>query len=336
TWVITLNGAGLTNNTLGDIVVSFGSDSEGKLRTLVAHTSLSTTGISLTIDADMTYHNPCGVMDAGVEDVTTDIASLLIDGMSYKLETVDWENKTFIEGEYTSVEYILAGVVIGTQDIVIATGTDKEAKGTFYGTLAYPDLTAYDVVNGYKAEWVTVYGKDDPLPDSRQIFAQYMACTFEITVVLKDETLTLDYVYDGDFEFPSRADEIERVAYFVDEEGNEYRTAEDLTALSGDTTLTAVYEKVEYTVTFVVGDERLVQKATYGDTIAYPASPEREGYTFAGWDSAQAIVTGNAEITALWTANTYSVTLVSKYEVEGFDWTENEDGSYTATLNFVY
>ena len=337
TWVVTLNGAGLTNNTLGDIVVTLGSDREGILRTLTAHTSLSTTGISMTIDADLTYRNPCGVMDAGVKDVTTDIANLLVDGMSYKLETVDWTTTKFIEGEYTSVEYILAGTVIKTQDIVISTGTDGDEKRTVYGTLAYPDLTAYNTEKGYKAEWVTVYGKDDPLPESRQIFAQYRACTFELTFVLKDETVKLDYLYgDVNFALPFRADEEERVAYFTDGEGGVYRTAEDLENLSGNATLTAFYEKVEYTVTFVVGDEKTVQKAHYGDAVVYPASPERVGYTFAGWDIVPETVTENLEITALWTADEYSVTLVSKYEVDGFDWTKTDDGSYTATLTFIY
>lgn len=337
TWVVTLNGAGLTNGTLGDIVLAFGSDGEGKLRTLTAHTSLSTTGISMAVDADLTYRNPCGAMDEGVKDITTDIAALLTDGMSYKLETVDWENTTFIEGEYTSVEYILMGEVIKTQYIVIATGVDGDEKGTVYGTLAYPDLAPYNTEKGYMAEWVVYYGKDDPLPESRQIFARYNPLTYSLTFELKGESVTLEYLYgDENFALPFRADEAERVAYFTDEAGNKYSAAEDLKRLSGNATLTAVYEKVEYTVTFVVGDEKTEQKANYGDTVAYPASPERVGYAFAGWDSEEMTVTGDLTITALWTANTYSVTLVSKHAIDGYTWNANADGDLVTTFAFTY
>ncbi len=338
-WTITLNGAGLTGGTLGDIVITLGADADGKLRTLKANTSLSATGISLKIDANLTYRNPCGVMDAGVKDVTTDIAALLTDGMSYKLGVLaqnGWEGTTFVEGDFTMVEFILAGKPIFTQNIVISTGAGGDARGTVYGTLAYPDLTPYDT-KGYKAEWVTVYGKDDPLPESRQIFARYSPLTYEISFVLKDETLKLDYLYDDDdFELPFRSDAAERVVYFTDAEGNEYRTAEDLTNLSGDTVLTAVYEKIPYTVTFVLGDEVREETLYYGDALTYPASPEKVGYSFAGWDAEPATVTGNLTITALWTANEYTVTLVSRYAIEGFDWTQDGKGNYKTAFTFVY
>ena len=336
-WTITLNGAGLTNGTLGDIVIALGSDAQGKLRTLTAHTSLSTTGISMAIDANLTYHNPCGVMDAGVKDITTDIAALLTDGMSYKLSVVDWTNTKYIEGEYTSVEYVLMGEVIKKQDIVISTGAAGDAKGTVYGTLSYPDLTPYQTEKGYRAEWTTVYGKDDPLPESRQIFAQYKACTYRVTFALDGETVALDYLYgSADFELPFREDAARRIAYFVDEEGNEYRTAEDMKQVASDCTLTAVYEEIEYTIVFDLGDEKIEQKAHFGDTINYPEQPERTGYAFAGWDTMPETVSGDTTLTALWTANRYEITFVSKYEIEGYEWTADENGSYVTTFEFAY
>ena len=335
-WTVTINGAALTKE-LGDIVVTFGSDTNGMLRTLTANTTLSVSILSLTANVNFTFHNPAGVMDAGVEDGSNDIAALLIDGMSYKLETVDWSNVMFIEGEYTTVDYILMGETIKSQNIVIATGTAGDKKGTVYGTLSYPDLTDYDE-QGYKAVWDIVYGKDDPLPDSRQIFASYKALTFELTFDFGNgDTLKRDYLYDDDdFELPFRENERVRVAYFVDSEGNEYRTAQDLTKLWGDTLLTAVYEKIEYTVTFVIGEERREQKAYYGDAIEYPTAIEREGYDFKGWDSDAQSVTGNVTITALWQAKTYEVTFVSQYEIDGYEWTMNEDGAYTTSFTFTY
>ena len=337
-WKITLNGAGLTNNTLGDIVVTLGSDGEGRLRTLAAHTSLSTTGISMTIDADLTYRNPCGVMDAGVKDITTDIAALLADGMSYKLSAVDWTDTKYIEGEYTSVDYILMGEVIKTQDIVISTGSTGDAKGTLYGTLVYPDLTDYQTHKGYKAEWVTVYGQNDPLPENRQIFARYNACTYTVTFDMGGgEKVVREYLYDDEaFELPGYEDREKKLAYFVDAEGNEYRTAEDMKQVDANCTLTAVYEKIEYTVVFDLGEEQIEQKANYGDVIRYPEQPERTGYEFAGWDTMPETVTGNTKLTALWMAKKYEITFVSKYEVEGYEWMADENGNYVTAFEFAY
>lgn len=336
-WIITLNGAGLTNNTLGDIVVTLGADSKGLLRTLTAHTSLSTTGVSLKLDANLTYRNPCGVMDAGVKDITTDIAALLTEGMNYKLGSVDWNGTKFIEGTLTTVDYLLMGEVIKSQGVVLSSGNDGFAKGEVYGALVYPDLTQYDTVKGYKPEWTAVYEAGDPLPASRQIIAVYNPCTYRLTFELNGETVTADYLYgDKGFALPFRADESERIAYFTDAEGGVYRTAEDLKKIGADCTLRAVYEKIPYTVTFVLGGEVLEETYHYGDAIAYPASPEKLGYTFAGWDVMPERVTENLTVTAQWTANEYTVTLVSRFAIEGYDWTANADGTLSARFTFTY
>lgn len=332
-WTITVNGKALSD-ALGDIVLAFGSDSEGKLRTLKINAAIATTGISMTVNANLTYHNPCGEMDEGVTDITTDVAQLLVDGMSYKLETVDWTNTVFIEGEFTTVEFILAGNIIKSQDLVISTGNGGDAKGVVYGTLAYPDLSAYPE-KGYKAEWVVYYGKDDALPESRQIFARYNPVTYTLTFELKGESVTLEYQYgDESFTLPFGENEKERIVCFT-ANGEAFYTAADLENLSGDTVLTAVYEKIPYAITFVIGDETIENTLCYGDEIEYPVGSTRTGYTFAGWDITPETVTGNTQITALWTANEYTVTLVSKYAIEGYDWTE-VDGNFVTSFAFVY
>ena len=72
-----------------------------------------------------------------------------------------------------------------------------------------------------------------------------------------------------------------------------------------------------YTVTYTDGvtDEEIFADETYtvGEgslTPAFTGTPEREGYTFAGWDQEIAdVVTQDVTYTAVWTANTYTLTL---------------------------
>ena len=88
-------------------------------------------------------------------------------------------------------------------------------------------------------------------------------------------------------------------------------------ALTTDLNLFAVYEFVNYTVSFNSdgGSEVASQTVVKNGKAVAPAAPEKEGYDFAGWqlngaaydfDSA---VTGNIELTATWTAKTYTVYL---------------------------
>ena len=79
-----------------------------------------------------------------------------------------------------------------------------------------------------------------------------------------------------------------------------------------------VYMKITpYTVTYTdgVADEEIFADESYtvGEgslTPAFTGTPEREGYTFAGWDQEIAdVVTQDVTYTAVWTANTYTLTL---------------------------
>lgn len=79
-----------------------------------------------------------------------------------------------------------------------------------------------------------------------------------------------------------------------------------------------VYMKITpYTVTYTdgVADEEIFADESYtvGEgslTPAFSGTPEREGYTFVGWDKTVAdVVTENVTYTAVWTANTYTLTL---------------------------
>ena len=80
--------------------------------------------------------------------------------------------------------------------------------------------------------------------------------------------------------------------------------------------ITAKWTEITYTVTFDAanGAEADVITVNYGATVAAPAAPEKEGFTFDGWyagDAAYdftAAVYGDITLTAKWTQITYTVT----------------------------
>ena len=105
---------------------------------------------------------------------------------------------------------------------------------------------------------------------------------------------TLTLIVDGneyteDYEFGSTIDsgvvaekEGHTFLRWEDENGIEYAYLPEVMP-DESLTLTAVFEKNEYTVTFDDGTNVTEEKYFYDDEITAPENPEREGYSFAGW-----------------------------------------------------
>lgn len=77
----------------------------------------------------------------------------------------------------------------------------------------------------------------------------------------------------------------------------------------------AAPDPVYYTVTFTDWDDTVlsVQTIEEGHAAQAPASPEREGYTFSGWDRAFAYVQSDLTVKALYNINSYYLT----YYIDG-------------------
>lgn len=79
--------------------------------------------------------------------------------------------------------------------------------------------------------------------------------------------------------------------------------------VTSDLTITAVYEINKYTVIFEDYDATVLKTETveYGKAATAPDDPNREGYTFTGWNKDFSCVTENLCVTATYDINRYTV-----------------------------
>ncbi len=78
---------------------------------------------------------------------------------------------------------------------------------------------------------------------------------------------------------------------------------------ANDVTVSATFKRITYTVTFVDYDDAELDKQTvnHGDSAIAPDDPEREGYTFTGWNKAFNNITGILTVKAQYTINSYTI-----------------------------
>lgn len=77
-------------------------------------------------------------------------------------------------------------------------------------------------------------------------------------------------------------------------------------------TVNAIWQVNQYTITFYSEGGTEIDPITqnYGTEIVAPANPEKEGYTFTGWDNTmpETMPADNITLTAQWSINQYTVT----------------------------
>ena len=101
-------------------------------------------------------------------------------------------------------------------------------------------------------------------------------------------------------------------------DGEKVHRAGETITVTGNMTLTAVWEARTFTVTYVLLDGKTRTKtAAYGQNVTLGEEP-RTGYTFVGWKDSEKVrqagetitVTGNMTLTAVWEARSFTVTYV--------------------------
>ncbi|SNY54755.1 Listeria/Bacterioides repeat-containing protein [Arsukibacterium tuosuense] len=89
----------------------------------------------------------------------------------------------------------------------------------------------------------------------------------------------------------------------------------DFNTITANTTVTAQYSVNSFTLSFdsAGGSAIAAITANFGTNITAPATPTREGYTFAGWTPAlpATMPASNVNVTAQWTVNVYTVSFDS-------------------------
>ncbi len=104
-----------------------------------------------------------------------------------------------------------------------------------------------------------------------------------------------------------------------------------------DMTITAHWAVNPHTVTFKNDDGSVISTVTrdYGETITPPAAPEKEGYTFAGWNPELPTTMPDEDITvtAQWTPKQYTITFNTDGGTEIAPITQNYGTAVTAPEN---
>ncbi|MCL1874885.1 MAG: InlB B-repeat-containing protein [Synergistaceae bacterium] len=100
---------------------------------------------------------------------------------------------------------------------------------------------------------------------------------------------------------------------------------EDFFNVTDDLYVNAVYERIKYTVTFMVDDVVFNRQIVeYGSKVVDPGEPVKPGYTFTSWDKDYSEITSDLTVNAQFSINYYTVTFV--------DW--NGDVLKTQTVPF--
>ena len=101
------------------------------------------------------------------------------------------------------------------------------------------------------------------------------------------------------------------IGWFTERNGGQEVKSETIYPIKNNKTLYAKWNINRYTLTFAFnnGADNEVRTLDYNETIAYPENVLKTGYTFSKWDKEiDRMPAENITITALWTANKYTVT----------------------------
>ena len=208
--------------------------------------------------------------------------------------------------------------------------------GTIEDTTTTTSATGWEMVDGYDDCTLAATGGNYTFnfnTSTNMLEVIYLADAFTVTFLNYDGTvLSTQTVQKGESaKAPADPTRKSNAQYTYTFAGWDT----DYTNIQADTVVTAKFTQTvnKYTVTFKNYDGTVLSTQTveYGKSATAPATPTREGnaqytFTFAGWDTAFANITGDTVVTATFTqtAKKYTVTFV------------NYDGSVLKTQQVEY
>ncbi len=229
---------------------------------------------------------------------------------------------TTVKATYTINNHVLTFVYANDVDV------DTVYEAVDYATALDSMVPADPTRTGYVFDgWEDADGKAPAdytagMPDEDVTFtAQWSKDSFTITYVLDngEEDIVRTYEYQ---EATEAAPTVTKTGFTFDS-----WSADTPAAMPAENlTITANWNRNDYTITYKFdnGDADSVVTYAYEATVETPAAPEKEGYTFAGWDKEipATMPAENVEITAQWTINSYDITYIVdgvQYEKETYE-----------------
>ena len=326
-WSFGLDLSSLTDEVLASSVLSLYADAENVLQGMSFTATMPVTSvISLKLTADLTYNNPGESMESGHDaDITANVAENVRSLFDKAMEETDWSQTSYIEGSTATLTYVAEGQTLMTQTVAYDTST-----GALLSYTDLPDLSSFNG-EGYTYSW----GSIGAISGNTTIDAVKTPNEYTVTIRSEYEIDGLEcvrseggyFVYELTYTYGTRLDlpvgteyaKTYELAAF-EGEGGSVSSVENITS---DVVLTAVWEEIEYTVTYtVLGEVYTTQTYGYGEALVLPEA-SAEGFAFEGWDTDALTVEGDMTVEAILSA---TVTLGSDFAAEGF--AQGEGGWY--------
>lgn len=265
-------------------------------------------------------------MESGHDaDITANVAENVRSLFDKALEETDWSQTSYIEGRTATLTYVAEGQTLMTQTVAYNTST-----GALLSYTDLPDLSSFNG-EGYTYSW----GSIGAISGNTTIDAVKTPNEYTVTIRSEYEIDGLEcvrteggyFVYELTYTYGTRLDlpvgteyaKTYELAAFEGEDGS-VSSVENITS---DVVLTAVWEEIEYTVTYtVLGEVYTTQTYGYGEALVLPEA-SAEGFAFEGWDTDALTVESDMTVEAILSA---TVTLGSDFAAEGF--AQGEGGWY--------
>lgn len=196
-WTLKLNGSSFSNGILGDFTITLGENKEGYIKklNLTDCQIIPVKGLTITAGLELTWHNPGGIMDSEGNDQTVDVGDILADpeyGMGAMIEKLTsegvWAEQTFIEGKEVTVTFVNDALdgsqsVLGSQEIMVSTGSDGLPANTLLGELKYPDAPSD---KEFCSEW-NKYSIGEAIPSDFKVHATQRKQLYTVKFYSEDE-----------------------------------------------------------------------------------------------------------------------------------------------------
>ena len=266
--------------------------------------------------------NQCGQLCRNIDLTKSKTFAAVTDGMTQTMTFDEMKNTLITSDRMFTVTAIAREKVQFKYDLNGGNWVDGFTPKDFYYKdegLLLPDASNLERPGYTFAGWET----SEPTADTIKCSAKWTANTYTVTFdstggsEVIEKTVAATYGEQlGNMPVPIRTGYFFRGWYDAPVEGKCYGNSDGKGTSRYDKTenctLFAQWEINQYTITFDTagGSEIVPITQDYGTAIAAPEAPEREGYTFIGWDKEipKTMPAENMTVTARWEINQYTIT----------------------------